>query len=429
MRAMKRSSVSRFSSRHQTVLGLEGWKLRIAIGITIAGLGANGCGSDGETANADGSSGGQAQGGDSGAGGQAGEDGGAGSNTGGSSTGGASSGGTSSGGTQSGGASGEGGEGGASGEGGEGGNGTLTVDDCFNDISGGVTIDYDQYGPVVGTHCLGTNHQDIVGVERVVFLGDSVTEGTPPSYILDVVNNHFRALLGGAAIFGIPTVPGTLQNTFPDIEVDNCAKWGARTDDFIRSDGQAPQCWPELFAGGQPKPVSEASDSRTTLVIFTMGGNDIFNWADNSLEGQAAMDASEKAAQYLEDVVAFFKEPGRFPNGIHVIYGNPYEYTDATGDTGSCTASAVVGLQGNQMQLAPAVTHFTERYLEIAVKYQADMIFMLENFCGHGFHHQDTASQCYRGPGAELWFDFTCIHPNDAGHAELARMFQAVVDE
>ena len=190
-----------------------------------------------------------------------------------------------------------------------------------------------------------------------------------------------------------------------------------------------PQCWPELFSGGQPKSVGEATDSRATLVIFTMGGNDIFNWADNSLEGQEALDAAEKAAQYLEDAVAFFKEPGRFPNGVHVIYRNPYEYTDATGDTGSCIASAVVGLQGNQLQLAPAVTHFTERYLEIAVKYQADMVFMLEAFCGHGFHHNDPQSQCYRGPDAELWFDLTCIHPNDAGHAALAEMFQAVVDE
>jgi hypothetical protein len=396
------------------------------------------CGSDSETANQPSGTGGEA------AGGSAGDSAEGGDNAGGSTTGGTTAGGTggAAGNSTTGGSSGHSGSGGTGGSAGNGAggngatggsagnggnsNGPLTVDDCFNQISGGVTIDYDQYGPVVGSHCFGTNHQDIKGVERIVFLGDSVTEGTPPS---SLGNNHFRALLGGADLLGLPIKQGSLQTTFPDAAIDNCAKWGARTDDFIRDGGQMPECWPDLFAGGNPKAVGDASDSRSTLVIFTMGGNDIFNWADNALEGQTALDAAEKAAQYLEDAVAFFKEPGRFPNGVHVIYGNPYEYTDATGDTGSCVASAVVGLQGNQLQLAPAVTHFTERYLEIAVKYQADMIFMLEGFCGHGFHHQDTQSQCYRGPGAELWFDLTCIHPNDAGHAALAEMFQAVVDE
>src|SRR3990170_2334213 len=41
--------------------------------------------------------------------------------------------------------------------------------------------DYDQFGTVVGAHCDGTNHQDIAGVDKVVFLGDSITEGTPPN--------------------------------------------------------------------------------------------------------------------------------------------------------------------------------------------------------------------------------------------------------
>ena len=41
--------------------------------------------------------------------------------------------------------------------------------------------DYDILNPVLGSHCHGTNHQDIQDVERVVFLGDSVTVGAPPS--------------------------------------------------------------------------------------------------------------------------------------------------------------------------------------------------------------------------------------------------------
>ncbi len=318
------------------------------------------------------------------------------------------------------------GRGGTAGLGGTSGGSELLVADCFKQISGGVTIDYDRFGPAVGSHCLGTNHQDIRDIERIVFLGDSVTEGTPPSSIL---SKHFRALLGGAEVNDFYLGKGTLHQRFADAKVANCAKWGARTDDLLEGGKQIPLCWPELFEGDKPKPASVMADPRRTLVIFTMGGNDIFKWAEDSLRGQDALDASEQAAQLLEDAIAFFRAPGRFPNGVHVIYGNPYEYTDATGDTGSCTPSNLIGLGGNQLELAPAVTHFTERYMEVAVEYQVDMMFMLEHFCGHGFHHEDMQSQCYRGPGAELWFDLTCIHPNDAGHAQIARMVEAIVDE
>ncbi|MBL8974770.1 MAG: hypothetical protein JNK56_29510, partial [Myxococcales bacterium] len=46
---------------------------------------------------------------------------------------------------------------------------------------GQLVIDYAQFDPIIGSHCKGTNHQDITDIERVVFLGDSVTVGTPPT--------------------------------------------------------------------------------------------------------------------------------------------------------------------------------------------------------------------------------------------------------
>lgn len=53
----------------------------------------------------------------------------------------------------------------------------------------------------------------------------------------------------------------------------------------------------------------------------------------------------------------------------------------------------------------------------------------LEHFCGHGFHNEDPESECYRGPGVERWFDFTCTHPTPAGHRQIADMVLAVIDE
>jgi lysophospholipase L1-like esterase len=64
----------------------------------------------------------------------------------------------------------------------------------------------------------------------------------------------------------------------------------------------------------------------------------------------------------------------------------------------------------------------------VAAETSTDMLFMNENFCGHGFAKDDTSGPCHRGAGAELWFDPTCIHPNAEGHAAIARMFLEVVD-
>ena len=44
-----------------------------------------------------------------------------------------------------------------------------------------VYVNYEQFNPVINSTCSGTNHQDIQGVERVVFLGDSITVGTFPT--------------------------------------------------------------------------------------------------------------------------------------------------------------------------------------------------------------------------------------------------------
>jgi len=90
-------------------------------------------------------------------------------------------------------------------------------DRCFEglgDESKGLP-DYDQFDPVVGRHCSGTDHQDIEGVEQVVFLGDSVTVGTPPTDQED----FYRSLLADALAeeFGLEK-PGWLWQAVNLIE-------------------------------------------------------------------------------------------------------------------------------------------------------------------------------------------------------------------
>ena len=263
--------------------------------------------------------------------------------------------------------------------------------------------DHDALGAVMGHHCRGTDHQSIEGVERVVFLGDSVTAGTPPTARAD----WYRSRLGAA-----------LTERFgPDLVVDTCAKFGARTDDFLEGKNEIGECFPE---GG---------DARRTLVVFTIGGNDIAKWAQERYPLDRAMAEAEAAATLLDDAVAWLKDPARFPNGSYVVYANPYEYTDGTGDLSSCPLATAAGLSGNWIEGAPAILRLAERFTEIAVRHQVDVVFGLETFCGHGYRRDDADGPCYLGPEAELWFDPTCIHPNTAGHRSFADFFLAVVDE
>ncbi len=260
--------------------------------------------------------------------------------------------------------------------------------------------DYDQYHPVVLPSCAGTHHQEIQKVDRLVFLGDSVTEGTPPNLPTQI----FRTLVGE-----------DVTKTFGTIDIADCAKWGAKMDDLLIGGQQIPKCF--------PKDV----DTRKTLVVMTMGGNDISNWAKDGLDTPSAIAKADASAGLLRDAMTWLKDPVRFPNGVDVVLTNVYEYTDTSGDLLSCPAASLAGFKSNWPQGAPAIVHFQEQIMKVVVDTKIDMVFLLEHFCGHGYRRTDPSLQCYRGPNAELWFDLTCIHPNPAGHQQIANLFGNVI--
>ena len=325
-----------------------------------------------------------------------------------------------------------GGQGATAGTGGAGGD-QLTVESCFEDafvnpFEGGP--DYDQFNPIVGSHCLGTNHQDITGVERVVFLGDSVTVGTPPTWSWD----FYRAKLADALIskFGLTGADLIWKSADPfngtsftqnSGDFACCAKWGARVDDLIQDNNQIPDCCPQSELG------------KRTLVIMTAGSNDIASLAQNAIDGATQQQLWDQAHEMIEvfgTAAEWFYEPGRFPAGVFVIFANILEFTDGTGEVGACDVSALAGFDQpvpHPEQLAEVVIWINEQYMSIAVEHGADMIFVLEEFCGHGFNADNPDAACYRGPGMDCWFDLTCIHPNPTGHQQLTDMFMAVVNE
>jgi lysophospholipase L1-like esterase len=261
--------------------------------------------------------------------------------------------------------------------------------------------DYGRFKPVINASCTGTHHQNIAGVEKVVFLGDSITVGTPPTAPAEYYHTRLEAKL--RATFGA------------DIEVASCAKFGARTSDFIGGGDQIAQCFP---SGTEPK---------KTLVIFTAGGNDIANWAKDGISAAEATAKADVAAGLLRAAVTWLKDPVHFPAGSFVVFANAYEYTDGSGKVTACPAASLSGFKQDWPQGIPAVTHFLEEYMKVAVETKTDLMFLFEQFCGHGYRNDDPTAPCYRGPGAERWFDVTCYHPNGTGHGKIADAFFSVI--
>lgn len=291
---------------------------------------------------------------------------------------------------------------------------------------------YDQHDVAVGSHCLGSDHQTIDDIDRVVFLGDSITVGTPPtgtgdyyrSRLADMLADRFALDVGGS--FGLWKTANAIDGTAlvqSSGDFWSCSKWGAKNDDFAGDTGQLAQCFPP-----------ELSDE-TTLVIITMGGNDLASMAQDAADGVPVPELWQEAVTIIEEkraAIEWLTDAERFPNGNFVVFGNIYEFTDATGHVEGCDFSGLAGFDPAAPvppEILTIVAWMEEQYGKIAAETGTDFIFMFEEFCGHGFNAEDPEAPCYRGPGNENWFDLTCIHPNATGHGVIADMFLAVVDE
>lgn len=278
----------------------------------------------------------------------------------------------------------------------------LTASECFKNLTGAVPgPDYDKLKPTIAPSCAGTHHQTITNVEKVVFLGDSVTVGTPPT----LPNDFYRMRL-----------EDKLKTKFgANVVFSSCAKWGARVDDLLEGDKQIDACFP----GGV--------EAKRTLVVMTNGGNDIHAWAKDKLTSAAAMAKADETLLKLRAAIDWLKSPAHFPSGSFVVYSNVYEYTDTSGDLSSCPTASLAGMDGAWPEGKAAVVHFEEGFMKVAVDTKTDMMFLLEHFCGHGYKRKDATLQCYRGPNAALWFDATCIHPTPDGHEQIANQFEKVI--
>lgn len=308
----------------------------------------------------------------------------------------------------------------------------LTAADCFADIwDGRAPVDYDQFGPVMGSHCMGTNHQDIHDVQRVVFIGDSITVGSPPTAASDWYRNRVADEL--VTRFGLEAPGWEWENVnlvdgvtyvVESGDFASCAKWGARTDDLLlEPHQQLEECIPE-----------DKRDLRT-LVVLTGGGNDIYSLLEDVQAGvdEATLHATfTEAMDLLRDAAEWVADPVRFPNGAWLVFGNLYDFSDEDGalEMADCPGAQLIGLDAPLLDPVfwDVMGEAEEEMVSIAVDTQTDVVFLGEGFCGHGYNNDDPASRCYRG-GGDVWLDVTCMHPSAYGHEGLADMMIATIEE
>ncbi|MBM4381248.1 MAG: hypothetical protein FJ086_18405, partial [Deltaproteobacteria bacterium] len=277
--------------------------------------------------------------------------------------------------------------------------------------------DYGPTGLDAGTHCLGTNHQDIAGIQQVVFVGDSVTAGVPNAG-LNLVQWGFPVGAGTpsssfyrnqvadalAAKFGLapPNLlwrevnPSTQKAALQSSGAFHvCAKWGSRMGDVL---GQLQACLPQSLR------------SKKTLIVMTAGGNDLSNMTSAALNGATRAQLEQRAAGVvaeLEAVLAWVKAPGRFPAGVALVFGNVYEYTDGTNQLSACPGAQAINMSGplpDPAGLSDVVFRMQESFARAAVQHGVDITWMYEQFCGHGWRSDSPTAPCYRGPGAARFF-------------------------
>lgn len=308
---------------------------------------------------------------------------------------------------------------------------TLSYEECFPhliDQFGGMYEDISSV-PIAET-CSGTSTQSFEQIEHVVFLGDSVTVGTYPtetdefyrSLLTKKLAEYYNLQLPEEEWFLVDYNTGQTKIQRSG-DFSSCAKLGSKTSDLLDGVQQLESCFTE-----------DLRSNANILVIMTMGGNDLADIAQGLVGGwsdEQLWDKAEETVSDMEKGIAWLREQGRFSKDPKIIFGNIYEFTDATGDTSACPLAGMAGLDndlGNPI-LEEMTIWVTMEYYKISRKYQSDMMFLLENFCGHGFHHDDPESRCYLGPDAELWFDNTCLHPNPTGHAVISDLLFQIIQQ
>jgi len=217
---------------------------------------------------------------------------------------------------------------------------------------------------------------------RMIVLGDSIAAcsnvggGTSGNCAFNQLHDHYAETYG-------PT------------SYENLAVGGSVTRQVL--DNQIPN-------------VATGMSGHALVVIYT-GGNDLQPYLLGS--DQAAIDGFETLSPQLEEtwqgIFAFFDDPENFPDGATILMNTQYDPFDG------CTSPPYNISQVKLGLLVDFNTDLTARGDALDWVFVADQY---ASYMGHGHHFGVDSCPNYTA-GQDGWMD-DLIHPNEAGHANLA---------
>lgn len=303
-----------------------------------------------------------------------------------------------------------------------------SYDECFPTIVDNFSLQYDDLSTVhLQDSCFGTVQQGSFPVDHVVFLGDSITVGTFPtteeqfyrSRVTHALVDMYDLALPEQDWFWVDYNTGHTKIQRSG-DFSSCAKLGATASDLLNDWQQIDIC------------ITSDLWGQDILIVMTMGGNDLNDITQLVARGAPETEVWARAQRLVTEMdkaLTYLATDAKFQGKIHLVFSNVYEFTDGTGNAGNCPLADMVNLDLDieDPLLENVLLWIEKEYLAISRATGFDMLFLLENFCGHGFSYDDANGRCYRGIDAELWFDHTCFHPNPTGHEQLANMFVSVI--
>jgi len=232
---------------------------------------------------------------------------------------------------------------------------------------------------------------------RTIFLGGAIVDGRGAS---DDDLAFPELLTANDSVVWPEAVGEDLRTLFPDLaEVHNVAEGNPTVPTILEE--QLPVLEERLGATVQGQ----------TLVVLTAGGKDLA--AQEGTVGDLIAG--------LDELIDFFQDPARFPDGTFLYLPTLYNPADGlVRAEPDCLDAVQAGI------VRTTVPNVNRRLFDLAVEREVALVDTYDHFSGHGYFFDDEDAPAYDAEDPTGWLA-DCRAPNDRGHHELRRLFFAAM--
>ena len=156
------------------------------------------------------------------------------------------------------------------------------------------------------------------------------------------------------------------------------------------------------------------------VILVFIGGNDLapFIFQSDAATETGYANLRPSLDEFWGRIFAFSQDPANFPDGATVLMNTQYNPFD------ECTADPYATMTPFKHEM---LADYNDDLVDKAqAQANAHIVDQVSTYLGHG-HHFDKMQCPHYMPGSQGWM-FDLIHPNDAGHANLARQLAAKAD-